>query len=341
MTLRAAVVGLGAVGTRAARQLAAAGAAVTLVHPSAPRLAFVRHEVGAPTDAVVGGIDDLPDGLDVVVLCHPGDHRGAAERAVEREVAVVSVADDPAVVRRLLDVHDEAAARGVTVVVGAAMAPGLGCLLARWAADRLAAVTEVHVASVGTGGPACARRHHRALTEPALDHIDGAWVQRPGSSGRELVWFPEPLGGADCYRGGLADPLVLVPAFPGVRRVTARVAATRRDRLTSWLPMLRPPHPEGLVGGVRVEVRGFRPPARPGGPPVADAVVVGASAPPAIAAGAVAATAAIAAGSHRLPAGAAGLAVLADDPGPWLADLGRRGVPAWLFEGADARRLGT
>ena len=39
-------------------------------------------------------------------------------------------------------------------------------------------------------------------------------------------------------------------------RVTARVAASRRDRLTARLPMLRPPHPEGLIGAVRVEVRG-------------------------------------------------------------------------------------
>ncbi|MFM7871184.1 MAG: hypothetical protein ACKPBG_05835, partial [Actinomycetota bacterium] len=38
----------------------------------------------------------------------------------------------------------------------------------------------------------------------------------------------------------------------------ARMSANRRDRFTSRLPMLSPPHPEGGLGGVRVEVRGSR-----------------------------------------------------------------------------------
>ena len=77
-----------------------------------------------------------------------------------------------------------------------------------------------------------------------------------GGSGRELVWFPDPVGAADCYRAGLADPVLLHRAFPDVARIESRQAATRRDRLTSRLPMLRPPHAEGLVGAVSVEVRG-------------------------------------------------------------------------------------
>jgi len=80
--------------------------------------------------------------------------------------------------------------------------------------------------------------------------------QRTAPAGRELLWFPGAAGSADCYHSELGSPLLLEPAFPGIRRLTARVAATRRDRLTSRLPMLTPPHPEGSVGGVRVEVRG-------------------------------------------------------------------------------------
>jgi hypothetical protein len=71
-----------------------------------------------------------------------------------------------------------------------------------------------------------------------------------------LCWFPDPIGPADCYRAALADPVLLHRAFPQASRVSARVSATRRDRLTARLPMLAPPHAEGDLGAVRVEVRG-------------------------------------------------------------------------------------
>jgi hypothetical protein len=41
-------------------------------------------------------------------------------------------------------------------------------------------------------------------------------------------------------------------------RVTARVSATRRDRVFARLPMLIPPRAEGGMGGLRVEVRGTK-----------------------------------------------------------------------------------
>jgi hypothetical protein len=50
--------------------------------------------------------------------------------------------------------------------------------------------------------------------------------------------------------------VLLHHAFTDVDRISARVSANRRDRFTAWLPMLRPPHREGGVGAVRVEVRG-------------------------------------------------------------------------------------
>ena len=85
---------------------------------------------------------------------------------------------------------------------------------------------------------------------------DDAWVYRRAGAGRELNWFPEPVGPYDCYAAEIAAPLLLRATFPEVSRLTARMSANRRDRLTSRLPMLSPPHPEGGVGAVRVEVRG-------------------------------------------------------------------------------------
>ena len=158
--------------------------------------------------------------------------------------------------RALLELDAAARAKGTHVVVGAGFSPGLSCVLAVLAARAFERVEEIHVAKVGTGGPACARQHHRALGGHAFDWRDGDWERRSGGSGRELCWFPDPVRAVDCYRAALPEAILLAPAFPGVSRVTVRMAANRRDRLTARLPMLRRPHPEGELGAIRVEVRG-------------------------------------------------------------------------------------
>jgi hypothetical protein len=274
--------------------------------------------VGSPAEA------QRPD---VAVLAVPsGGHGELAQSLVSAGVSVVSVSDDLRDVRDLLELDPEARERGIAVVVGAGFSPGLSCVLARHAAAGFDQVEEIHVARVGTGGPACARQHHRALGGVAIDWRDGGWVRRRAGSGRELSWFPDPLGGADCYRAAVPDALLLVPAFPGVDRVTARVGANRRDRLTARLPMLRRPHPEGGPGAVRVEVRGRRAEGRA-------VYVLGAIDRPALAAGTVAALSASWLAQHRLRrAGAGGLAELIE-PIPFLAELARRGVKAAVFEG--------
>ena len=322
------MVGTGAVGARAARQLLGADGLdeLRLVDPNEGHVAALATSLGPPASVAGWPPERLGTG-DVVVLALPGPHAELARAAVARGASVVSTADSVGDVRSLLSLDAEARAAGATVAVGAGFAPGYTCILARHAAAGFDSVDEVHVAKAGTGGPACARQHHDALTEEAVDWRDGVWAQRRGGSGRELCWFPEPLGALDCYRAGLADALLLVPAFPGVARVTARVAASRRDRLTARLPMLRRPHPEGAVGAVRVEVRGRR-------GTTSDVRVLGVMDRPAVAAGAVAAVAAGWAADGRLArAGAAGLAELIDDAVPFLHDLSHRGVRAAVFEG--------
>jgi len=329
--MRFAVVGVGAVGTRLARQLVSSDDVERVI---------LRDEREARVEAVVGSLGataeidraayDAAVEADVVVLAGPaGTHASLGRTFVSRGQSVVSVSDDVDDVRGLLALDAEARERGLSVVVGAGFAPGLTCVLARHAASQFDAVDEIHVAKAGTGGPACARQHHKALVAASIDWRDGGWLNRPGGSGRELCWFPDPIGGQDCYRAALPDALLLVPAFPGVKRVTSRVASTRRDRLTARLPMLWPTHPEGGPGAIRVEVRGQRATAR-------DVVVYGAMDRPAVGAGAVGAIAARQVASGQVARlGAAGLAELVE-PVPFLAELRRRGVRAAMFLGEAA-----
>ena len=324
---RVAILGVGAVGARLARQLVSTDVDEVVVRDeSVSRAELVARSLGESATVDRAPLDAEID-ADIVVLAGPARVQAEqAARFVRAGVDVVSTSDDIDDVRSLLALDNEARERGVHLVVGAAFAPGLTCILAAHGAAMLDSVDEIHVAKSGTGGPACARQHHRAVGRGACDWRDGGWEQRPGGSGRELCWFPDPIGAQDCYRAALPDALVLVPAFPGIRRVTARVSATRRDRLTGRLPMLWPTHPEGGPGAVRVELRGSRGSTR-------DVVVLGAMDRPAVAAGAVAAVAvqSVVSGLARRP-GAAGLAELFE-PLPFLTDLARRGVRAAIFEG--------
>ena len=326
--MRAAVLGVGAVGSRAARQLASTAGvdAILVSDPNPGRADWARSSLGPVARSAAMGFD--LEGNDVVVLAGPGPAQPAqAEQALAAGAHVVATSDDLPSVRGLLALDDMARRRGRTLVIGASFAPGLSCLLAAHGASLFDEVHEIHVARHGTGGPVCARAHHAALGRSAIDYRDGEWIERQGGSGRELVWFPEPVAGRDCYRAEMADAVLLAPRFPKLERATARQAATRRDRLTARLPMLRQPHPEGLVGAVRIELRGLR-----GGS--FDTLVYGAMDRPAVAAGAVAAVAAVAATRGELHRGAAGLASLVDDPIPFLTELATRGVRGAVFAGA-------
>ena len=329
---RIAVLGAGAVGARVVRQLASTDDIehVTVADFEPGRAEQVVRAIDEPGRVSSRSVTDWSDGAASGVLAVPaGDHRALAERLLEQGRHVVSVTDDVRETRALLDLDTEARVRGLSVVVGAGFAPGLSCVLAVHAATTFDVVDEIHVAKVGTAGPACARAHHRALTGEALDWRSGAWNRRQGGSGRELCWFPDPVGGQDCYRAALPDALLLQRAFPSAERITARVGATRRDRLTASLPMLRKPHPEGTIGAVRVEVRGRRGGSR-------DITIMGAMDRPGVAAGVVAAVVASWAAEGRLQrAGAAGLAQLVL-PVAFLNELARRGVKAAVFEGAPA-----
>lgn len=332
--MRIAVLGLGALGARASRQLVSTHGVTGLLvaDPDASKAAAVAEVLGpVATVAAWDSHDIVPDGVegcDATLLAGPSDDQpDQVERLLALRRPVVSTADSLGAVGTLVTLAEEAAVAGVPVVAGATFSPGLSCVLARHGAAWFDSVEEIHIAWLGTGGPACAQQHHRTFAGRAMEWQGGAWVDKPSGSGRELCFFPDPVGGADCYRGALSEPLLLQPVFPDAVRITARMAGTRRDRMLARLPMLRPPHPEGAVGALRVELRGRRSGAT-------DTVVLGAMDRPAVAGAAVAAVAtAWAAQGRATPATVGGVAVHFDALG-FLGELARRGVRAAMFDGA-------
>lgn len=241
------LVGYGVTGRRVGTYLIRQGTKIAVFDPAAAAAPRVAVKVAHAGDLAV---------TDTVVLCHPHPHAQLAEEYLAAGVSVVSMSADIADVRALVALDGRARHGGAALIVGAAMSPGLSGLLADHLWRQLHVAEEIHVATHGTAGPACAAKHHDALGDTAFGWHDGAWIERPGGSGRELDWFPEPIGARDCYRAALPDPFLLHRIFPAASRISARVSGTRRDRLTARLPMLTPPHAAGDIGAVRVEVRG-------------------------------------------------------------------------------------
>jgi hypothetical protein len=251
-----------------------------------------------------------------------------ARSAVRAGVSVAATGDEDARLVALLALDASARAAGVGVVAGCGLVPGLSEVLARHAANALDLADEVHVARAGTAGPECVAALRRVRRERALEWHDGAW-RSERRVGRQLVWFPDPVGARECETAG-AGVTLMRDAVPGVRAASVWVGEppARHPLLASLNGV---PADNGW-GAARVEVWGCRGGAR-------ESIVYGVIEHPAVAAGTVlAVTAARLAGLlpgielQCDPVGASGLGTLVD-PTSFLAELARRGVKAATFEG--------
>jgi len=253
------VIGAGLVGTHVVDALVLGGQAqISINDTNAAAAARLASRASTTSARITSVAVNAMFENNLVVLACPAPHAKAARRLLEAGVSVVSCSDDLDDTLAMLDLDAVARQQRQTLVVGATMSPGLSGLLVRMMSARFDAIDEAHIAIHGTAGPACAQQHHRALAGQSIGWHDGDWLRRPAGSGRELCWFPDPIGPRDCYRAELADPIALHQAIPDLVRVTVRMSANRRDRLTARLPMLTPPHAEGGTGALRVEVRGWR-----------------------------------------------------------------------------------
>ncbi len=253
------IFGAGVVGARVAESLSIESQTSILVYDSSQIVAQRLASRLSETNSLIKATNRSElHRAKVVVLAGPLPHTPVAKEFLGKGVSIVSTSDDIADCLNLLSLSELATENKATLIIGAASSPGMSGLLVRNLSKAFDSIDEVHIALHGTGGPACARQHHRALSGQSIGWHDGEWLRRPAGSGRELCWFPEPVGAYDCYRGELPDPLLIKRAFPELVRVTARVSATRRDRVFARLPMLIPPRAEGGMGGLRVEVRGTK-----------------------------------------------------------------------------------
>jgi saccharopine dehydrogenase-like NADP-dependent oxidoreductase len=326
--VRALVLGAGAVGTKVAQQLLSSNTVdKILLRDIAPeKLGIASKTLGSRVEVEHFPFPQNMD-ADVVVVASPrGTQLEAVKKAISLRRPTVVVSDGLSETVSILNLEKEAFELGVPVVVGTGFAPGLSCVLSAYGKTLLEQTEEIHVSKMGTGGPACALVHHRALSRMSFGWREDKWDKRLGGSGRELLWFPEPVGPQDCYNAALSDPILLHNAFPDVSRISAKMAATRRDRFTAFFPMLTPPHNEGGIGAIRVELRG----AKNG---VQENIVLGVSEHPASAAAAVTALTTEYLLKQKINLNHMSTLALIVEPSEFLSELTKRSIAVEIFEG--------
>jgi len=324
------LVGAGAVGARAARQLTDTPGIdrVLVVERRAAQADLVVAAMGARAEVSEWNADSpLPEGVSVVACALPaGCEQPVASRALEAGVPFASAGDDEHDLVGLHSLSETARRSGVAIIAGCGLAPGLADVLARHAADAFDAVDEIGVARAGMSGDACIATAARALRSSAAELRDGVYEESRRRGGHELVWFPEPIGSRECERVATGVHL-LSAAVPDASRITVRLA---RDDTGARQRFMRRRDPEGSWGAIRVEVWGRRGTAR-------EPIVYGVIERTAIATGTVlgvttAALAGVLPGLLAPSAGVFGLGAVAQ-PRAFLSELSRRGVKAAIFEG--------
>lgn len=324
------IVGLGAVGANAARQLLdTPGVSSILVADE--RREQMQRVLGALASPRVSAadIDALPRDVDAILCAVPDDDDVAlAEFAIANGIAFASATDDADGITQLLALDTAATDAGVTLAIGAGFAPGFADVLARHAATGFDTIDEIHVARAGAAGPESASSVRRALRDKAMVAKAGQ-LREVRPRGHELIWFPEPIEARDCTLVASGVSL-LMRAFPDAARITSRFAEAT---VPNWIPTQRVP--DDSWGAVRVECWGRR-------GALETPLIYGCVERTSVAAGiTLALTGAALAGVVALRAddapfsGAHGLAELID-PVPFLAECWNRGMKAAAFEGLEA-----
>ena len=233
------IVGCGQIGSALAR-VAASAASVRSI-----RLVDSRIEKASALAATVANsrvAEDVADAVAsgsgsagseaIVVVAAQRDQVELAQRGLDSGASVITLEERPDTAEKLFGLGDSAH----RLVVGAGLLPGVSDVLVALAAQRLDQVSEVHLSRWGWASWGSAN--------------ESRWARlREFHSGRELVWFPEPVGRRDCYLAEHAGSMTTGRLLPGVPVYVRLGMANRVD----WLKRRRPE-----MVGLQVEVRGWR-----------------------------------------------------------------------------------
>jgi len=173
-------------------------------------------------------------GFDVVGNCvYYGTLLDVTQAAIKAGVHVADLGGMFHMTKKQMKFDGPAKKAGVTVLACCGSGPGLNNVLARYGADKLDRVDEIHIRAGGVApapgsppvkGPGMTIR--TVLDEFAMNPIiyeNGGFKEVPPLSGREIVKFSDPIGEQPAYYSLHTEPLTLGMYIKGVKVVTLKV----------------------------------------------------------------------------------------------------------------------
>jgi len=144
--------------------------------------------------------------------------------AIEAGKNYVDVCDDYDATQKMIALNNLARDKGITILLGLGVSPGIANLIAKYGADKLDQVEEIKIAwIIGAGepeGPAVLYHTFHGVTGSVPQFLDGKLVEVAPASGKEIVEFPEPVGKAEVFYFGHPEPLTIPQTIKGVKVVT-------------------------------------------------------------------------------------------------------------------------
>jgi saccharopine dehydrogenase-like NADP-dependent oxidoreductase len=156
----------------------------------------------------------------------------SVEGAIEAGIPYVSLCDDHLATAESVAFDQAARDRGVTVVSGCGLSPGITNLLVAFAATELDEVSEIDIAvatsSAEAEGRASALHMLFQMTADAPVLSDRRQTTDKPGGAAHLVYFPEPVGWVETFRCGHPEILTLPRGFPDLQSLQFHIGLTEK-----------------------------------------------------------------------------------------------------------------
>jgi saccharopine dehydrogenase-like NADP-dependent oxidoreductase len=146
--------------------------------------------------------------------------------SIESGVDYLSICDDYEATQAVLALDGLARKRGVRIVTGLGMTPGITNILAKYAYEKLDRVKRINISwsarVEGSVSEAVIRHTLRSFSGVAPAFLAGGETWVKAGTGMEEKIFPKPIGRAKVWQVGHPEPVTLPRYLTGVREVTIR-----------------------------------------------------------------------------------------------------------------------